>query len=234
MNHNTSIYVGFVKFLNGGNYWFLYTLFVIFFLFPLFERLIKDNNVIKFVLLCIGMLIGNAFDLPNICQLKNIVYFFPYFLLGNIISVNVKDQRILSLNNSRNIIIGLIVSIFVYVLIESILIEENSLSFLRYLGALSMILFLYIICCYLSRLSDIRYVRIFNSFLSRCSYYSLQIYLLNGLLLVASRVLVVNVLHIYIPALIVLAIFFLVIGVSLLLCKLFEKWHMGKVLLGIP
>ena len=68
VHSHLSVVDGLHKFLNGGNYWFLYTLFVIFLIFPL----IDSSKAIKITLLVLGLLLGNSLTLPGICQLKRI------------------------------------------------------------------------------------------------------------------------------------------------------------------
>jgi len=69
----------------GGSYWFLYTLFFVFLLYPLIDKVCNTNiKKILFGLLIIG--INSFINLTSLFTIEKIFYYLPYFILGQLLS----------------------------------------------------------------------------------------------------------------------------------------------------
>lgn len=86
VNGNSSVKDGTISFLfNGGNYWFLYTLFIIYLIFPAVEKVI-DTKFKMMAVIVILLVFSEFFSLPDILQLNSIIHYMPFFLLGRLVA----------------------------------------------------------------------------------------------------------------------------------------------------
>lgn len=188
--------------LSGGEYWFLYTLFMIFLIFPIIEK--KIDSKINCIIILIILVILRSLDLTYIFRVDELVKNIFYFILGYKIKniYNLKYKKIIK--NKYFILCSTIIFITIGI------IPKNIITLI--VGALSGCILAYNIVMILP------YNNI-NKFLSYCGTYSLQLYLLNGFILVPARIIIVKILSISNPIIIVSSIFIINIVVGLIVIK---------------
>lgn len=229
INRHTSLSEGLINlFFYGGNFWFLYTLFFIFLLFPLIDRYItKRVWLLPIIILCILV----KPKMPLVLCIKDVVNYLPYFTLGVFIRPNL--QSFFNLNSLKQFII-IVFCILGYVLMSNI--DVNLLGFNRFIRTLLMCIALASVSVLFSKLKLFfePIHKAISGLLVNSSIFSLQIYLFNGFCLVALRVLICTVMHITNPILIVTG---LVVGnlvISISLCKyLLPKSKLLSYLCGL-
>lgn len=215
VNVHNKISTGVISFLlYGGEYWFLYVLFVIFLVYPLIEK-VCPKPWMELIWGVGGIILCELVLLPRIFNLNSVIYHLPYFVMGRFF------LKYLSLgckyNNWQNI--GLFVSLLIiYFLIDRYYVY--GLITLKYVRAIIMILCFYAVSRCMLRLEELSsMIGCCVKFFKSCSRYSLQLYLLNSFLLVLIRTVLVNVLHITNPIVIVISITFFDILITLLICN---------------
>ena len=78
----SAIFELFFQGYSSGTYWFLYTLFVLSALAPLFLKLVQKNLLFGLLLISIFVTISAVFDITSICSLNNVIYNATYYLIG--------------------------------------------------------------------------------------------------------------------------------------------------------
>lgn len=215
--------------MNGGNYWFIYTLFFIFLLYPLIDYIFRRKWAK--VLICLVLIaIYCNYRIITMFQLKNIVYFLPYFIMGNILSKSLIDgfgtkaEKLLRFNVLLMIISIVLVVIMYY----------HYPKYLRHATALSIILFVYTLAVFAVRYeSRTPLLRQSNKMLQTFSKYSLQMYLLNGFFIVIVRTFVIQVLGFHSPLIVLLFMWFGNLILILLTCKILEKNKLTAYICGM-
>lgn len=218
VNGTESLEEGIYKmFFHGGNYWFLYVLFIIFIVFPWIEK-----TVTKKFLLYIGIIIlilSDIIKIPNWFALDTVAYFLPYFILGRYVPEFLRGNYY---NTKKKRICSVVLTVILYILLDGFEIFGHQelgviLSFIR---AIAIIILLYVIilelCPYWNRNKGMAFL---NKFLSDSSTFSLQLYLFNGYLLTIIRIVICQIMHISNPILIVLAVWGGNMAVTLIACK---------------
>lgn len=204
--------------LYGGKLWFLYALFIIFMIYPLFDKYIKSKYTVFIVILCLVSL--ELIPITNLFLLKTIIKFLKYFILGSYIR-KVYNSNLKEKLRKPQI---LLVSILTFILSGFL----PSISYLDFIKGLLGIIMLYIICCFILNYK-IKYV------LSDFGKYSLQLYLLNGYMLVIARVFFVNILNITEPFILVSLIFISNGIIGIVLSKyILNRFKFTKYISGIP
>ena len=170
---------------HGGEYWFLYTLFIILALFPLIVKQMNQNSMVS-LLGVIGLgIIGSIF--PNYLCIQQVLYFMIFFFIGYLAKrkrfLERGKERVKKLNRITRFSIA-IVSVFI-VLFGGYVHGKYDFIVLNLLEAV-----LGIVACAIIVLSFPVLLRKFG----RYSRYSLSLYLLNGYWLVLSRTVAVNIL----------------------------------------
>ncbi|MBR0257956.1 MAG: acyltransferase [Synergistaceae bacterium] len=173
-----------VKFLlYGGEYWFLYTLFVIFLIYPLIFRLAgssRRNMAVFCVLSFVISLHGVSISAFNIGSAAHYMFFFhvgvcmKYFAGGKWPEMKIPAFML-------PIMIGVWLAV---------LFKVKGLGIFAALAGIAS-------CCIVAR------HEIFRRMFSRFGEYSLQLYLLNGFTLGISRAVICNVLHVSQPVMII-------------------------------
>ena len=219
INGNESVGYGFIKFLfHGGNYWFLYVLFILFALFPWLEKIFKTTW--SEIALCCGILLVRQFCcLPNLFAFDTLLYYLPFFIFGKLFIQSI-DNKVSRLNAKSKIIFFIVFSaIFIaldFIEISGVVVELG--TFLSFIRAIAIILPLYVfVKLYL--VSTQRRGFIYNLLIDS-SKYSLQFYLFNGFLLTFLRIMICNVFNITSPLIIVVGIWTLDILFTLIACKI--------------
>lgn len=82
MDIKSAIFQLFLQGTSAGGYWFLYTLFIISVIAPLFWVILKKNRLLGLPIIAVCVIVSALFDLPEICCLKSVVYYLTYFIIG--------------------------------------------------------------------------------------------------------------------------------------------------------
>lgn len=214
-------------FFYGGEYWFLYTIFIIYLVFPLVEKMQSDKLIL--VLLGFSLILADLINVKLFC-IQLVLYHLPYFGIGYLVKKhsNEKISSLCVLNSTRSILL-FVESTLLYVIL-CILYNYYCLSIVRYFRALSLIIALFIAVTLFVKKWRLQLER---GIIKKCSEYSLQIYVFNGYLLVIYRVLICQVFSVTNPVIILVALPILIISTSLLLCALFSKLRWASLLIGI-
>ena len=206
----------------GGSYWFLYTLFIIFAIYPLVYYIYKRNLFSS--LLVTGIIILFALASPDIkiFTLGNVVYHLLYFHLGCIMRLHMTELRkiIASINSCLAAMIAafLIASSMVYVFGDIYITCIR--IFFAFIGCSFCGLFTYSAC--------------FNNFWGTFGKYSLQLYLLNGFTLGVSRTIICYVLRVQNPLLIIIFNVFVDFFLSYLFVRFAcVRWKFSERIMGL-
>lgn len=184
--------------LDGGEYWFLYTLMIVFIIFPFIEKIMFINKKnLCFVLLAIFSIGQMSMIAPKIFCTNYVIYYLLFFALGNICKryqfIKWFKNKLLKINSVLKI--TLCIASFAYAIGCGAIMENNMLCLVVYIKALMGI----VACVILTILLP----NVFEKF-ERYSKYSLGLYLLNGYCLVISRFIICNVIGADNPAIIIL------------------------------
>ena len=225
VNRGTPIADGLIKLIfNGGGYWFLYVMFMMYLIYPFIEKVIDSNEKkIIFVFLLIGIQLFAT--MPSILCLEPFIYHFPYFILGQVFAKT--RLKYLVSNMSRNAM--LTVEIFLAFIGVILVLFESSNIVIRYLRALVLIVFLWIFVGKLVTSKDkILRENYAIKFIDLCGKESLQLYLFNGYIMTVLRYIICFTLNITNPFIIVLGIWVPDIIITLLCCYFIK--NIGKPL----
>ena len=215
-------------FLEGGEYWFLYSLFCIFLFMPLiYKYIIKSRKkYCKYILLLFIILI-DLINLPEIFLIEKTIYFYKYFIIGCIIKEEfertIKIKDILAKYKFLIIAISFAIMCFYIIFINEI---ENYY--------IVQIMISIIGCLFWYEIGNI--IKLLNGFkklVKTCGKYSLQLYLLNGYFLTFARMIIVNVCNINNAIIIILfnSLFCILLPI-LLIDKVFMKFKIKRILTG--
>ena len=207
----------------GGSDWFLWTLFVIAMVFPLFDRLYCTGRVGAALTALLGLLLYAIKPFMTDFLLLNMVsQYLLYYILGYILR---KKEMILSklLGQRRNLLPALFCMLAAFAGIPAS--GQNRYVELLCVAA-SFFFFFALAGCIGKRL---------ERFLNLCGRWSLQMYLLDAYALVLTRTLLVSILEIRSPVVIICGNFILDTGIVLALsCYLLPKTKLFRVCCGIP
>lgn len=208
--------------LYGGNNWFLWSLFVIFAIFPLVYIILEKGRIYRVIVFLFVMLLYVFADrLPMIFLISTIAKFLPYFLIGYLV------RRLDYEAVKRTIGNG-------YVAFCSLIALSTSFALIQlYEFRLNMIVALSgaVVWYYIA----LQVKGVFEKLLLMCSKYSLQMYLLDGYALVLTRTVLVNILKISSPSMIISLNFVLDVAIVLVIAKYFLsrfnifRWASGIV-----
>ena len=215
----------FKVFFYGGDYWFLYTLFFVFTIYPAIEILINKYSIPSLLII---IAIGSLSDmLPTIFCIRSVAYYLVPFSLGYYCKSKIRKIESISHRGiclRKHKISISICSILALLLIGWLhgVIDHSAINMLE--GLVGITVSVVLSYCITS---------IFMRF-ERYSKYSLSLYLFNGYWLVLSRMLIINVLKITNPALVILFIFSICFYCSYILihCVL-SKIPIIRVIIGI-
>lgn len=184
----------------GGNLWFLYTLFVLFAIYPYIEKVF---NSFKKEIILVVLLIVLSWFVPkgSLFTLKKLVYYLPYFILGKYFIKTRQEIRF-----GKSVCVAIL--LFCIVLFAGLDYVEDCLGIdippILHIRALAMIAITYFFAISLEKVGKRSKVLEFvNHLLEMCSKYSLQLYIFNGFWIVLIRTVVVSILHIQNPFVIV-------------------------------
>lgn len=230
VNGHTSFKEGIIKLLLfGGDYWFLYVLFIIFCIYPLIETIFKWYLEVLLAVVC--LLFGFFPSVSGIFRIESVLYHLPFLFFGRLIGSKIPLLKKISVGYR---VLLLITSLVLYFLLD-VYWDDFGGNYKKFIRAVFMIIALFYISVWMVKEdSKSVIIRSINQFLTICSRYSLQIYLFNGFLMVPIRVLLCNVLHISNPFAIVLAIVAGNLVISIIVCQyLISESKMLSYLCGI-
>lgn len=169
--------------LYGGEYWFLYTLFVIFMIYPLIYRLAGSSRF-RMLAACVLLFTLSAYGLDvKAFEIKQAAYYMFFFHAG----VTVKYVFGGKLPDVKIPVFVMPVILCVWLVI---LFGTQGFELAAAITG--------IITCWLMSGH-----KIFRQIFSRFGEYSLQLYLLNGFTLGISRAIICNMLHVSQPVIII-------------------------------
>ncbi len=209
--------------LNGGHYWFVYCLLIVFLIFPLIQRAsvkLPYGHYISFFILTLLAVVPTDIDYLEFSNVtENLIYFF----IGNILKNNYTGFK---KNFSDNYLLLILIPCFFFLNntgIHSVYVEHIVKIILAVTGSwISYILVLKINSITIQKLLTI------------CGLYSLQLYLLELYPIAVTRMIANSFLHISSPILIVPFVFIADTAVIVVMCRfLFEKNRTMKTMLGI-
>lgn len=238
VNRSEPIGIGVYKlFFLGGNYWFLYVIFLIFLIYPLVEK-VFNTDYKKLLLMACLLAIPYFIEISELFKLNLVVYHLPFFIVGQIgarIFVNEFDFKS---RLKRNTILGyclLVICIIVYLVLDRILNSYTLYNLFRFLRSMSIIVALFI-CVYVlnNGLDNKKIFILLKRIICKCGQFSLPLYLFNGYILTVARIILCNLLKIDIPLVLVTSIWIINIATTLLLCDyIIPKVKMLKTLCGL-
>lgn len=213
--------------LYGADYWFLYSLFFISAVFPLLDR-IKAKWFLPCLIL-VTLLVEPIPMTRRFVMNKNI-YYLGYFALGVYLRRNVHLLEKAHSTVKKAPLVSMVVSgaafLGIFHFLQYYLPDFAHRDYIYALfgcAAVAIAFTAFDLPAWLS------------SFLRLCGKYSLQLYLLNGYLLVVGRTLLVSVLKIRNPAAIMLGLTVLCLFGGLFISKyILDKCRLFRVLSGIP
>lgn len=220
----------------GGNYWFLYCLFLVSVIYPWIEKL-SVKPWMEPVLAGVLLILQEVINFPSILLIDMVIYYLPFFILGKcIIREFLEKKKTENLRNSHGII-AVIVLLFLYAILDGM--ETNVIYGLmgvfKYTRAIAMILALLIFVMLVKKMNvHSQVISCCKQLFLDCGKYSLQLYLFNGYLLTIFRILICQILDITNPIIIVSGIVLGNLGVTLLACKyIIQKIPVLRDLCGI-
>ena len=96
---------------------------------------------------------------------------------------------------------------------------DSLIPLLHFIRAVAISYVLYIIVFIIGERNKTKAIRAINDILIDCGKYSLQLYLFNGYLLMVIRIIICNIFKVESPFIIVMAIWFGNVAITLTLCK---------------
>lgn len=212
----------------GGGYWFLYTLFIIFLIFPFLESMYMKNRCFFIAINIIALILYFADILPRVFNINAVAHYLFYFSFGYVVHRNLGQ---ISDMWQRNIHKGFVALILAVIWLGCICLVENKPDnsiniYLLFIASLVGIWLLVILAQLLKKYP----CRMLCDF----SKYSLQLYLLNGYLLGISRMVIVKVLAVESPVLIIGFNMLVTLFFSWILIRCFiSKFKLFRYIFGI-
>ncbi|MBO5163932.1 MAG: acyltransferase [Ruminococcus sp.] len=213
--------------LYGGEYWFLYALFLIFLFFPALSGIMK-NKTVQVVVVALCVVLKFVPVLPEMFLIKRTCYHLLYFVIGYVLKQYFSIEGSIKVIESKKAAFG--IAIIGLSCIWVAVIPFYVVEHVQYLGI--PLAFIGITWSYLITVLVLkgRVRKLFAGF----GKYSLQLYLLNGFTLVASRTFTIKILHCSIPAVIVAINMAVDLFVSYLIIKyILARFKVTKLACGI-
>ena len=202
----------------GGGYWFIFSLFTVFLIFPVIEKICKKMWQ-KALFTAVLLVIRETIELPTMLLIDTTAYYLPYFIFGNLFFpiINSKICQNKHLRNAVAAILSFVIYVSIDIFSRSFDINRKILDYVR---ALAIILFFLLAAHYFALLANkFKLAQKIEIFFKDCSRFSLQFYLFNGYLLGVLRIIVCRVFGIETPVVIVLSIFISNILFTYVACK---------------
>lgn len=201
--------------LRGGDYWFLYTIFMIFLIYPWLEKFF--NKPWKEAVLVLVLLTINDLHPRNYFLCCYVAKYLPMFIIGKYAMRSIDDFRPTSKMRSLVTILGMALLWWVTNYLYN---YKQPLASLCLIRMMSMTVVVFLFACYLKTWAErgSAFSQKTQNLLSVCSKYSLQIYLFDAFWMVLIRTLLINVLHITHPIVILFFMTTINIALTLALC----------------
>lgn len=215
-------------FLYGGEYWFLFALFVILALFPLVDRLVSGRTAAKAAVLLAALGLAYARGVTELFRLDSISYYFVFFFAGYLFRD--AKERIFAGGGKRAAALSLPFVLAAWIALMAV--RQNTEAYilgqtLKIMASAAGIVF----CVLAAKLMTARS----GSHMAGIGRYSLQLYLLNGFIVTASRIFIVNICGVESPVVIVIFIFLACLYVGYAVSKfIFDRFEILRLLTGIP
>lgn len=210
--------------LYGGSDWFLRSLFVIFLLFPLLHWVYQKNKAGRFIAVLLVVVLYAISDfLPNIMQLRMSAVYLAFFMTGYLLrKINYELVLRPMISSGYCAVMGFLLVIILYYFHINVADPKWNALLGGIAGAAFFATFAEKADGALGRLLDL------------CGKYSLQMYLLGGYALVASRTILTSFLGIQIPVLIIFLNFVMDVTLTILISKyLLDRFGIFKKLSGL-
>lgn len=184
--------------LYGGEYWFLYSLFLVFLLFPIVDKCIRNNLMAQVLFLIACVFLKFVPWLPSVFLIKRTAYHLLYFGAGYVLRKHLSFESIrtkIITNKLVSLSVMIVCLLSITLVLPTYVDEYNQLIGipLSFCGIISFHI-----------ISIILPWKKIRKMFAEFGRYSLQLYLLNGFILVFSRLVIVKLLHCTTPILIVL------------------------------
>lgn len=200
----------------GGEYWFLYVLFIIFVIYPLINDAVENRIYLSIMLIPLSMIISKWISSFDLFQINKVAYYLSFFVVGWIIRKKLGKGIFNFDNNNKKLIIPLMLLWVCFVFINKTYLVEITCV----LGVLSMYM-----------IANCKGV---SAMFGRYGKFSLQLYLLNGYFLVLSRTIIVMVLGITNPLIIVTAnLYFSFFMSYLLIYRILSNIKIFRIIMGM-
>ncbi len=174
-----------LMFFQGGGYWFLYVLFLIFLVFPVLEKIFSLYRMSLWITCLVFLVIRLTNIAPKIFMLDSICKYLLYFILGYFVRSRYQEFQA----KKDKISLWLVsLGLAAWMACISLIVRFGDLEIFYLIASLVGIPTMYMIIC--------NFIDKRNYFLYEFSKYSLPLYLMNGYVLVVSRILIVGKLNI--------------------------------------
>lgn len=202
--------------LFGGEYWFLYVLFIIFVIYPFINSVLEKNKYLSMMMIPLLIILSKYMSSVDIFQINKTIYYLSFFMTGWIVRKKA-GKDIFKIDSNSNELVVLVALLWTCL----VLINE---PYLAELSCVFGLLLMYMIANYKN----------INIIFSRFGKYSLQLYLFNGYFLVLSRTVIVKVFGITNPLIIVAGnVLFMFLISYLLIAHIFSKFKIFRIIMGI-
>ena len=214
-NHANLPKAAFYFFFYGGDYWFLYTIFVIFLIYPLLEKFF--NEPWKEVALLLALFVVADYSHLHYFRISNAASYLTVFIVGKYAVKRIDTLRPSSHSKSLLIIIAMSAIWAVTNYYYKHVLPTTILNFFR---IMSMSVVTFIFASYLSKWASKgnKISQKAQDILALCSKYSLQIYLFDAFWMVLIRSVIINIFHLSHPIAILFFMTTINIASTLLLC----------------
>jgi len=219
---------GFIDLLFYGNeIWFLYVLFVIFAFYPLLNMALKNKYVKLTAIVALFAVASCDFNLTRILQIKSVVKFLPYFMLGNYL----KEYPLVLRGKEKGVaLVCACVLTASTVCVERLLGIENIVSRVKTLAICSILYLIVDFAYYCSK--EKLGSGIIGRLIIKCSSYSLQFYLIQAYIIAVLRYVLCSVLKASNAIIIVTVIFAVTTVLCLIASEIIKRIPVISLLCG--
>lgn len=202
-------------FIHGGDYWFLYTIFLIFLIYPWLEKFF--NEPWKEVALILALLTIVDLGPRNYFLCRQVAQYLPFFIIGKYALRRIDDFRP---STPLKAIVIIAAMALLWWVTNHYYEHGHRLATLYFFRMMTMSYVVFIFASYLRDWAAKGNVfsQKTQDLLAICSKYSLQIYLFDAFWMVLIRTVLINVLHITHPIPILFFMTTINIALTLTLC----------------
>ena len=225
--HETiSLKEGIIAYLTGDHLWFLYTLFVVFLIYPWIEKIPYGS-----VALCAVCIL-----LPEFCrslsgQVGSVIMYLPFFIAGHLCHKHglLEKGRVVALISDHPV--GTFLVCVLSAAVIRYIYDISGSFFVKFIGGLPTFFGLYLI----TKLPTLKKDSLLSRVFIKMGQYSLQIYLLNFYIIPVMKVLVCRLLGIEDPLVIIVSFTLVCIIPVVFACDLvIKKSKFLRLAFGMP